>query len=68
MVPWVADITDQVEIGGKENKVRYVGLFNGTDPNPTRDPGSIELRSYLVYYKSVEDQFSGVPLGYNSHS
>ena len=61
VVPWVVDITDQVEIGGRENKVRYVGLFNGKAPNPTRDPGSIELRSYLVYYKSVEDQFSGGP-------
>lgn len=58
VVPWVVDITKQVHIGGYSNKVKYFGWFNGSDPHPTRDPGEIVMRSYLVFYKSVEDQFS----------
>lgn len=58
VVPWVVDITKQVHIGGYSNKVKYFGWYNGSDPHPTRDPGEIVMRSYLVFYKSVEDQFS----------
>lgn len=62
VVPWVVDITDQIYIGGRENKVKYFGWFNGSDPHPTRDPvKNIVMRSYLVYYKSVEDQLSDGP-------
>ena len=61
VVPWVVDITDQVDIGGRLNKVKYFGLFNGSEPHPTRDPGYIVMKSYLVYYKSVEDQLFDNP-------
>ena len=62
VVPWVTDITDQIHIGsGRENKVKYFGWFNGADPHPTKNPGEIVMRSYLVYYKSVEDELSDGP-------
>ena len=51
VTPWVVDITQQVTFGGATNTIRYYGWFNGTDPNPTRDPGNIIMYSYLVYYK-----------------
>ena len=58
IVPWVVDITKQVHVGGYSNKVKYFGWFNSSDPHPTGDPGEIVMRSYLVFYKSVEDQFA----------
>ena len=58
VVPWVVDITKQVYIGSFSNKVKYFGWFNGPDPHPSRDPGEIVIWSYLVFYKSIEDQFS----------
>ena len=51
VTPWVVDITQQVTFGGATNTIRYYGWYNGTDPNPTRDPGNIIMYSYLVYYK-----------------
>ena len=53
VVPWVVDVSKQVHFE-EENKIRYFGWFNGTDPNPARDPGEIIMHSYLVFYKSVE--------------
>nr|XP_058954000.1 uncharacterized protein LOC131781372 [Pocillopora verrucosa] len=58
VVPWVVDITEQVRFGDYRNEVKYFGWFNGTDPHPIRDPGEIIMRSHLVFYKSVQDQFS----------
>ena len=58
VVPWVVDITEQVRFGDYRNEVKYFGWFNGTDPHPVRDPGEIIMRSHLVFYKSVQDQFS----------
>ncbi|XP_071505492.1 uncharacterized protein [Diadema antillarum] len=47
--PWVVDITAQVKLG-TANTITYFGWFNGTDPNPTTNPGEIIMYSYLVYY------------------
>lgn len=50
--PWRVDITQQVDISGYEaNTLLYFGLYNGQDPNPSRDPGNIVMFSYLVFYK-----------------
>ncbi|KAM6994372.1 uncharacterized protein LKV04_006787 [Tautogolabrus adspersus] len=50
--PWRLDITEQLDISGSEsNTVVYFGLFNGTDPNPSKDPGYIIMSSFLVFYK-----------------
>lgn len=50
--PWRIDITKQLDISGSEsNTVVYFGLFNGTDPNPSKDPGYIIMSSFLVFYK-----------------
>ena len=57
VMPWVVEITKQVHVGGYSNKVKYFCWFNGSDLHLTRDPGEIVMRSYLVFYKSVEDQF-----------
>lgn len=58
VVPWVVDVTHQIRMGGKENEVKYFGWFNGSDPHPTRDTGEIVMTSYLVFYKSVENEVS----------
>ena len=49
VVPWVVDITSSLQ--SSNNTIEYFGWFNNTDPNPTRDPGRIDMYSYLVYYK-----------------
>uniref|UniRef100_UPI0037E9351E uncharacterized protein n=1 Tax=Semicossyphus pulcher TaxID=241346 RepID=UPI0037E9351E len=50
--PWRIDITEQLDISGSEsNTVVYFGLFNGTDPNPTEEPGYIIMSSFLIFYK-----------------
>ncbi|KAL3836195.1 hypothetical protein ACJMK2_021637 [Sinanodonta woodiana] len=49
--PWVIDVTDQLMPSGETNTIKYFGWFNGTDPNPQQNPGSIIMYSYLVYYK-----------------
>ncbi|TKS82579.1 hypothetical protein D9C73_016688 [Collichthys lucidus] len=50
--PWRVDVTKQLDLSGSEsNTVVYFGLFNGQDPNPSRDPGSIIMSSFLVFYK-----------------
>ncbi|EDO48865.1 predicted protein [Nematostella vectensis] len=52
VVPWEKDITDQLRYGhGAANTISYYGWFNGSDPNPTQDPGIILMSSYLVYYE-----------------
>lgn len=50
--PWRVDVTTQLDIGGHEsNTVVYFGLFQGRDPNPSKDPGYIIMSSFLVFYK-----------------
>uniref|UniRef100_A0A3Q3VQB7 Peptide-N-glycosidase F N-terminal domain-containing protein n=1 Tax=Mola mola TaxID=94237 RepID=A0A3Q3VQB7_MOLML len=48
--PWRVDITKQLEMNGS-NTVVYFGLFEGHDPNPSKDPGYIIMSSFLVFYK-----------------
>ncbi|XP_028672880.1 uncharacterized protein si:dkey-256h2.1 [Erpetoichthys calabaricus] len=50
VAPWRTDITDQVDMMG-DNIILYFGWYNGTDPNPTKEPGYIIMYSYLVFYK-----------------
>ena len=50
--PWVFDITSQLDLHSN-NTIVYSGLFNGTDPNPTENPGVIIMSSYLVYYRKA---------------
>lgn len=57
VVPWVIDILEQVTLG-RNNTITYHGWFNGTDPNPSRDPGQILMYSYLVYYKYLKPSSS----------
>ncbi|XP_063952301.1 uncharacterized protein LOC129255975 [Lytechinus pictus] len=47
--PWVVDVTSQVNMEGS-NSIKYFGWFNGTDPDPTANPGVIIMYSYLVMY------------------
>ena len=47
--PWVIDITNELA-SDSQNNVTYFGLFNGKNPNPTQNPGVINMVSYLVYY------------------
>ncbi|TDH11363.1 hypothetical protein EPR50_G00060070 [Perca flavescens] len=50
--PWRTDITKQLNMSEFEsNTVIYFGLFEGKDPNPSRDPGYIIMSSFLVFYK-----------------
>ncbi|XP_034729405.1 uncharacterized protein si:dkey-256h2.1 [Etheostoma cragini] len=50
--PWRTDITKQLNMSQFEsNTVIYFGLFEGKDPNPSRDPGYIIMSSFLVFYK-----------------
>ncbi|XP_068179668.1 uncharacterized protein si:dkey-256h2.1 [Antennarius striatus] len=50
--PWRTDITNQLDTdGSKSNNVLYFGLFDGHDPNPSRDPGYIIMSSFLIFYK-----------------
>nr|XP_033495970.1 uncharacterized protein si:dkey-256h2.1 isoform X1 [Epinephelus lanceolatus] len=50
--PWRTDITKQLNMTEFEsNKVVYFGLFNGTDPNPSKEPGYIIMSSFFVFYK-----------------
>ncbi|XP_063054306.1 uncharacterized protein si:dkey-256h2.1 [Engraulis encrasicolus] len=48
--PWRIDITEQLDLTGN-NSIVYFGFYKGMDPNPARDPGYIEMSSYLVFYK-----------------
>lgn len=57
VVPWVEDVTDQVEFDGGTNTIRYYGWFNGTDPHPTRNPGEIIMHSYLVFYRAADEMY-----------
>jgi len=52
IAPWVEDITAQLDFD-KENKIRYFGYFNGTDPDPRQNPGNIIMYSYLVFSSVV---------------
>ncbi|XP_030225246.1 uncharacterized protein si:dkey-256h2.1 isoform X1 [Gadus morhua] len=50
--PWVTDVTGQLDLSGQlSNRILYYGLFEGRDPNPTKDPGYIIMSSFLVYYR-----------------
>ena len=51
VMPYVVDITDDVHQG--TNNVTYFGWYNGTDPNPTFNPGKIMMYSNLVFYKTM---------------
>lgn len=35
----------------ESNTVVYFGLFEGHDPNPSKDPGYIIMSSFLIFYK-----------------
>ncbi|KAM3614499.1 uncharacterized protein V6R79_015453 [Siganus canaliculatus] len=48
--PWRVDVTHQLDMNGS-NTVLYFGLFEGKDPNPSKDPGYIIMSSFLVFYK-----------------
>jgi hypothetical protein len=57
VVPWVIDISDEVEFGGL-NELTYRGLFDGEDYVPEKAPdqdpeegydANIRIRTYLVY-------------------
>ena len=50
VAPWALDITDQI-LYNQENRIRYYGHYNNTDPNPTANPGNIIISAYLVYWK-----------------
>jgi len=56
--PWVEDITAQVNMG-EENRIRYFGYFNGSDPNPSpvTNAGNIIMYSYLVLYEKKQENF-----------
>ncbi|KAG7282946.1 hypothetical protein CRUP_028463 [Coryphaenoides rupestris] len=50
--PWTIDVTGQLDLSSQRaNVLLYYGLFEGRDPNPTKDPGYIILSSFLVFYK-----------------
>ncbi|XP_041798340.1 uncharacterized protein si:dkey-256h2.1 isoform X2 [Chelmon rostratus] len=50
--PWRIDITKQLDMSESEsNTVVYFGLFEGHDPNPSKDPGYIIMSSFLIFYK-----------------
>ncbi|XP_061530766.1 uncharacterized protein si:dkey-256h2.1 isoform X2 [Phycodurus eques] len=50
--PWRLDVTTQLEVSGQaSNTIRYLGLFNGKDPDPTQQPGYIVMSSFLVFFK-----------------
>ncbi|XP_044215965.1 uncharacterized protein si:dkey-256h2.1 [Thunnus albacares] len=48
--PWRTDITKQLS-SVDSNTIIYFGLFDGQDPNPSREPGCITMSSFLVFYK-----------------
>lgn len=50
--PWVIDITADVGAPGdvRNSSVSYVGLFNGSTPDPSSNPGVIIMYSHLVFY------------------
>ncbi|XP_066501080.1 uncharacterized protein si:dkey-256h2.1 [Hoplias malabaricus] len=48
--PWTIDITPQLDMTGP-NTILYFGLYDGRNPNPTRDTGYIIMYSYLIFYK-----------------
>jgi hypothetical protein len=50
VVPWEVDVTKYVVFGKVSNTIQYHAFYNGTDPRPKQDPGSIIMSSYLVYY------------------
>ncbi|TKS82557.1 hypothetical protein D9C73_016666 [Collichthys lucidus] len=50
--PWRVDITKQLNMRKPElNTVIYFGLYEGRDPNPTKEPGYVIMSSFLVFYK-----------------
>ena len=49
--PWIIDITALVKPAGEINLIEYVGLYNGSTPNPTSNPGQILMSSYLILDK-----------------
>ena len=54
VVPWVVDVTTQVNLN-RNNSVKYYSYFHGGDPNPKDSPGSIDMSSYLVFYRLASD-------------
>ncbi|KAE8289221.1 hypothetical protein D5F01_LYC13102 [Larimichthys crocea] len=50
--PWRVDITKQLNMRKSElNSVVYFGLYEGQDPNPTKETGYVIMSSFLVFYK-----------------
>lgn len=49
--PWVVDITADVQEQPETNEVHYHGYYQGKDPQPTGQPGSIMMQSNLVFYQ-----------------
>ncbi|XP_060756366.1 uncharacterized protein si:dkey-256h2.1 [Neoarius graeffei] len=48
--PWRINLTPQLDLSSS-NTILYFGLYDGRNPNPTRNPGYIIMSSYLVFYK-----------------
>ena len=49
--PQVIDVTSQLAPAGQPNEIRYVGLFNGTQPTPEQKTGAIMLSANLVFWE-----------------
>lgn len=50
--PWRTDITKQLNMSmSQSNTVIYFGLYEGRDPNPSKDPGYIIMSSFLIFYE-----------------
>jgi len=46
------DVTKEMEFGkNNNNSIAYYGYYNGATPDPTSNPGYIDLYSYLVLYQ-----------------
>ncbi|CAH1773878.1 unnamed protein product [Owenia fusiformis] len=50
--PWNVDISKHVN-NFTPNNITYYGWFNGTDPNPTQNPGVMIYQAYVVFYKML---------------
>ncbi|KAI3360763.1 hypothetical protein L3Q82_013002 [Scortum barcoo] len=50
--PWRIDITKQLNMSSSQsNTVIYFGLYEGRDPNPSKQPGYIIMSSFLIFYE-----------------
>jgi hypothetical protein len=55
--PWLADVSADLHApgAGKENVVEYVGLFEGSEPDPKDTPGYIMMQSGIAFYGDAEE-------------